>query len=347
MSATTKPKKKKSNPTLWIVVGLFAAAAFLAFFASKWYGPLKPVIPGISLASEEIWPGAMLVPAFDIGGFRFEGVVFSNTVLCILLTDLALLAIAVFIVRPYLRGNNPVPSKPYSVLEMLLEYFWEMVKNAVGSKWVGRVFPVVMTIFLLILTANWIKLLPGFETVGWFREASAAEAEKAHPVLPFIGGLYALDGTTDEGTKYELVPFLRGSSTDLNFPASMAVVTVGGIFLFGAWSQKTGFIQKYLPTRRLRKSPAFGAIDLLVGILEFFLEFVKIISLTLRLFGNIFAGGLLLLIVGSLTVIAFPTVLVAFELFIGTIQAYVFALLAAIFIQMAMAGHEDEPAHGC
>ena len=145
-----------------------------------------------------------------------------------------LLAIAVFIVRPYLRGNNPVPSKPYSVLEMLLEYFWEMVKNAVGSKWVGRVFPVVMTIFLLILTANWIKLLPGFETVGWFREASAENAEKAHPVLPFVGGLYALDGTTDEGTQYELVPFLRGSSTDLNFPASMAVVTVGGDAL---WSE--------------------------------------------------------------------------------------------------------------
>jgi F-type H+-transporting ATPase subunit a len=79
-----------------------------------------------------------------------------------------------------------------------------------------------------------------------------------------------------------------------------------------------------------------------VGILEFLLEFVKIISLALRLFGNIFAGGLILLIVGSLTVVLVPAGLAAFELFVGTIQAYVFALLALIFIQMAMAGHGGE-----
>jgi F-type H+-transporting ATPase subunit a len=138
------------------------------------------------------------------------------------------------------------------------------------------------------------------------------------------------------------VPFLRGSSTDIGFPASMALFAVSCIFIFGFWSHGAAFLGKYFPIRKAFSSP-MGIIDLGTGMLEFLLEFVKVISLTLRLFGNIFAGGLLLLIVGSLMVIGIPAILAAFELFVGTIQAYVFALLAAMFIQMAMAGHDAAP----
>jgi len=344
------PKRKwKYGFKRWIVLALFVLAGFLAFVAPRWYGPFKPIIPTVTLASEEIWPGAIIVPAFDIGSFHFPGVPFSNTVLSTLLTDLVLVGVGLFLVRPYVRGTNPVPSKLYLAFEMVVEYFWNLVRNSVGAKWVWRVFPIVMTIFLLILAANWIKLIPGYETIGWLKETEAGEGVKAHPAVQIAGGLFALDGTqpkSEAGPVYELVPFLRGSATDLNFPASMAVFTVACIFIFGFWSQKRAFLGKYFPIGKLASSPFYGAIGLLVGVLEFFLEFVKIISLTLRLFGNIFAGGLLLLIVGSLTVVVVPAVLAAFELFVGTVQAYVFAILTLIFIQMSMAGHGGGQEHG-
>jgi F-type H+-transporting ATPase subunit a len=352
--AAAKPKWKYGFKR-WIIIGLFILAAVLAFAAPKRFGPLKPVIPTVSLVSEEIWPGAKIVPAFAIGGFSFPGVPFTNTILSTILADLLLLAIALLVVRPYVKGKTLAPSKLVVGFEMLLEYFWNLTRNTVGAKWSHRVFPIMITIFLLILSANLIKMLPGYETVGWLKEVEAGSNVKAYPAVQIAGDLYGLDGVTpgENATdaekaayqaepKYELVPFLRGSATDINFPASMAVFAVACIFVFGVWSQKGAFFAKYFPIRRAFSSPVYGTIDLFVGLLEFLLEFVKTISLTLRLFGNIFAGGLLMLIVGSLTVVAVPTILAAFELFVGTIQAYVFAMLALIFIQMAMSGHGGE-----
>jgi len=346
-TTTIKTSKWKYGFKRWIIIGLLVLAGVLAFVGPRWFGPFKPIIPTVTLASEEIWPGAHIIPAFAIGGFSFPGVPFSNTILAILVADLALILIAVFIVRPFVRGSNPVPSKPYAALEMLMDYFWNLVKESVGAKWAWRVFPIVMTIFLIILSANWTKMLPGYETIGWLKPVEGEAHVKSYPAVPIAGGLYALNAA-DAGhaaggsPTYELVPFLRGAATDINFPASLAVFTVAGIFVFGVWALKGKFFEKYFPFQRLISVPVFGAIDLLVGVLEFMLEFVKVISLTLRLFGNIFAGGLILLIIGSLTVVLIPAGLAVFELFVGTIQAYVFALLALIFIQMAMAAHGGE-----
>lgn len=344
MTTTTNKRRWKYGFKRWIVLGLFAAAAFFAFVASRSYGPFKPLIPTVTLASEELWPGAEIIPPFDIGSFHFGGVPFTNAILSTLLADLLLLAIAFFVVRPYARGKNLVPSRLYAGFEMLIEYFWNLTTGSVGAKWARRVFPVVMTIFLLIISANLVKMVPGYETVGWLKPAEGATGVKAYPAVPLISGFYALDGAAGglgaatEQT-YELIPFLRGSATDINFPAALAVFTVACIFVFGVWSQRGAFWGKYFPIGRVISAPFFGLIDLLVGVLEFFLEFVKVISLSLRLFGNIFAGGLLLLIIGSLTVVLIPAGLAAFELFVGAIQAYVFAMLALMFIQMSMAGH--------
>jgi F-type H+-transporting ATPase subunit a len=356
MTTTTTKGKWRYGFKRWIVLGLLALAGVLAFVGPRWFGPFKPIIPTVTLMSEAIWPGAQIIPAFTVGAFHFPGVPFSNTILSTLLADLVLVAIALFVVRPFGRGADPVPSKLYAGFEMLVEYFWNLVKNSVGVKWAWRVFPIVITIFLLILSANLVKMLPGFETIGWFKESEAGSNVKTYPAVKIAGDFYALNAATsnseatqaaaEAGPKYELVPFLRGSATDINFPASLAVFTVACIFVFGVWSQKGAFFAKYFPLGRVVSVPVFGAIDLLVGVLEFILEFVKVISLTLRLFGNIFAGGLILLIIGSLTVVLVPAGLAFFELFVGTIQAYVFALLALIFIQMAMAGHGGEKDSG-
>jgi F-type H+-transporting ATPase subunit a len=348
MTTTTNKPRWKYGFKRWIVLGLLVAAGVFGFGLSGVYPGFKPVIPAVILPGEELWPGAAIVPAFTIGAFHFGGIPFTNTILSTLLADLLLLLIAVFLVRPAARSANAVPGKLYLGLELLVEYFYNLVRETVGAKWVWRVLPIMLTIFLLILSANLVKMLPGYEVFGLLEEVPAGETVAgARPIVPLAGALFALDGTAlkDACAKtacYELVPFLRGSATDINFPAAMAVFVVACIFIFGVWAHKGGFFGKYFPWRRTIDVPMFGLIDFVVGILEFFLEFVKIISLTLRLFGNIFAGGLLLLIIGSLTVVFVPAGLAAFEFFVGAIQAYVFAMLALIFIQLSLVGHGEE-----
>jgi F-type H+-transporting ATPase subunit a len=83
----------------------------------------------------------------------------------------------------------------------------------------------------------------------------------------------------------------------------------------------------------------FGVINFAVGFLEIILEFAKILSFGFRLFGNVFAGGLLLVIVGTLTAVIVPAGLYLFEMFCGVIQAYVFFLLATVFISGATVSH--------
>lgn len=348
MSTTTNKRKWKYGFKRWIVLGLLILAGWLAFVAPQTFGPFKPVIPTVVLPGEELWPGAQIVPPFDLGSFHFGGIPLTNTILSTLLADLLLVAIALFVVRPNVRSGAAQPSRLYVGVEMLVEYFWNQVVTGVGAKWARRVFPIVVTIFLLILSANLVKMMPGYEVFGWLKPVEGEGGVKAYPVVPVAGNVYALNGAPSaqsEGPKYELVPFLRGSATDINFPLALAVFTVTCIFVFGVWSQKGAFFGKYFPFGRMISVPMFGVIDFIVGILEFFLEFVKVISLTLRLFGNIFAGGLLLLIIGSLTAVIVPAGLAAFELFVGAIQAYVFAMLALIFIQLAMAGHGGEQPH--
>jgi F-type H+-transporting ATPase subunit a len=347
---TTKPRCKYGFKR-WIVLGLLIAAGVLGFGLTAVYPGFKPVVPAVVLPGEELWPGAAILPPFTVGSFHFGGIPFTNTILSTLLTDLLLLLAALFIVRPAVRSDNPVPGRLYLGLEMLVEYFYNLVRGIVGVKWVWRVLPIMLTIFLLILAANLVKMAPGYEVFGRLEEVPAGETVSgARPILPLAGPLFALDGTAPKEacasqTCYELVPFLRGSATDLNFPTAMAVFVVACIFVFGIWAHKGGFFGKYFPIRRMIDVPMFGLIDFFVGVLEFVLEFVKAISLSLRLFGNIFAGGLLLLIIGSLTVVFIPAGLAAFELFVGAIQAYVFAMLALIFIQLSLVGHGEEE-HG-
>ncbi|MGB7536961.1 MAG: F0F1 ATP synthase subunit A [Anaerolineales bacterium] len=336
----------------WIVLGLLITAGVLAFGLSGTFPPFKPVIPAVVLPGEELWPGAEIVPPFSVGSFHFGGIPFTNTILSTLLTDLLLIMVAVFVVRPFLRGHSPVPGKIYAGLEMLVDYFYNLVKTTVGAKWVWRVLPIVLTVFLLILSANLVKLIPGYETIGRLEAVGPEAGTNAHPILPLAGNLFALNGTAPKdacltAACYELFPFLRGSATDINFPAAMAVFVVACIFVFGIGSQRGAFFGKYFPVQRTIDVPMFGLIDFFVGLLEFFLEFMKVISLTLRLFFNIFAGGLLIMIIGSLTVVFIPAGFIAFELFVGAIQAYVFAMLALIFIQLSMLGHSggNEAAH--
>lgn len=342
--------KKRVPVKRWIILGLIALGAYAAFF-----GPttLRPVAPVVVLPAE---PTGINIFGFEI----------TNTILATLLTDLILLIAAINAWR-FARSGKLVPSGFHNFFEMLVEMFYKMAEGTAG-KWARRFFPITGTIFLLVFTANMIKLVPGFESIGRLHESPHGEGYAPVQLLP---GLYTInkgqpvhiehaenaesaegEAHTSEGElckACEIVPFLRGSATDLNFTLALAVFTVVMVQVFGVMAIGPGYFEKFLQFRRLVGGGPFGIIDFGVGILEIILEFAKIISFAFRLFGNIFAGALLLSIIGALTAVAIPPGLYIFEVFFGIIQAYVFSLLALVFLSQAVVshhggGHEEEHA---
>ena len=142
----------------------------------------------------------------------------------------------------------------------------------------------------------------------------------------------------------EVVPWLRGSATDLNFTIALAVITVAMTQVYGVWALGPGYFSKFLPFKDLVSGNPFGIINFGVGFLEIILELAKILSFAFRLFGNIFAGALLLSIIGALIPVIIPAGLYIFEVFFGIIQAYVFFLLAVVFTSGALVSHHGD--HG-
>lgn len=349
MSNETKPRWR-FGVKRWLVLGLIALGAYAAFF-----GPsiLKPVSPMVVLPPE---PTGMEVLGFPI----------TNTIVATLLADVLLLLLAFSAWRFYRKGGE-APRGLLNAFEAILEYLWNSVEGSAG-KWARRILPVVATIFLLIFTANLVKLLPGFESIGAIHEAHGSYGYKAVELLP---GVYTIDKahpiseaeshdeeesaaagtgeTHDEAAAgispdkyYEIVPFLRGTATDINFPLALAVVTVVMTQVYGIWAQGPKYFEKFLQFKQLVSGGPFGAINFGVGLLEIILELAKVLSFTFRLFGNIFAGTLLLSILGALTAVVVPTGLYIFEVFFGIIQAYVFFLLATIFLSGATVVHGHE-----
>jgi len=341
----------------WIILGLVAIGIYVSYMGATF---LRPITPVVILPAEPT--------GLHIGNFQI-----TNTILATLLTDVVLLLIA-FGAWRFSRKGNLVPEGFYNAFEAIVEFLWNSVEGAAGKKWGKRMFPIVATIFLLVFTANMVKLFPGFESIGQLKEMHlpGTAYEPAH--LFDIGGLsvYSLDqgkpheitashgdeelghgeeaAVEDEAhgedyskkelcTECEVVPFLRGSATDLNFPFALAIIAVVMTQVYGVWAQGGHYFEKFVPVKKLVSGGLFGLIDFGVGILEIILEFAKILSFGFRLFGNIFAGALLLSIIGVLVPVLLPPGLYLFEIFFGAIQAYVFFLLATVFISGALESH--------
>jgi F-type H+-transporting ATPase subunit a len=145
---------------------------------------------------------------------------------------------------------------------------------------------------------------------------------------------------------YVLAPFFRGISVDLNFTVALALIAVVMIQVIGFRAQGWGYLSKFFNTRRMFKVPFFGAMDFLVGLLELISELSKILSFAFRLFGNMFAGIVLVAIVAGLLgkFSIMPAMIMMFELFVGVIQAFVFGMLTMVFMAQATQGHGEEHA---
>lgn len=203
-----------------------------------------------------------------------------------------------------------LPGKAQVFLELLIGAAYGYVEEVLESKDLARkFFPFLMTIFLFILTANMIEFVPGVGSVGFFST---------------IG-------------KAEFVPLFRSLSTDLNMPLALAIIAfavieVAGMRRFGFFH----YMSRFLPFGAFRRGIGAGALALLVGIIELVSEFIRLISFSFRLFGNIFAGEVLIAVAIFFTPYVIPVPFMAFEVFVGFIQAAIFAMLTLFFIKLAI-----------
>jgi F-type H+-transporting ATPase subunit a len=195
-----------------------------------------------------------------------------------------------------------IPGRSQSIAEVLVGGVYDYMTSVLESKEMARrYFPVVMTIFLFVLSLNWVGLLPGVTSIGMYEEHG---------------------GTT------HFTPFLYPAATDLNITIAFAIVAfltieIAGVLALGLWRYTGKFINFSSP------------LAFVIGIIELISELARLISFSFRLFGNIFAGKTLLVVIMFFVPYIVPVPLIAFEVFVGFIQAFVFAILTLFFIKLA------------
>jgi F-type H+-transporting ATPase subunit a len=200
-----------------------------------------------------------------------------------------------------------IPGMLQNVAEVMIEGALEMMDSVLGSRKTSEKYlPLVFTIFLFVLFSNWFGLVPG---VGSVMIGHGADA----------------------------VPLLRSPASDINFTLALALIAVTMVNIFGIAA--IGL--------RSRLSVFFNfqsPIKFFVGILELISEFARIISFTFRLFGNVFAGEVLLAIMALLVPYLVPLPFMFLEIFVGFIQAFIFGMLTLVFVALAVTPHEGENA---
>jgi len=296
------------------IVALFVGGLMLGGIANKAYQ-----LPEISLAAEEI-PLPFEIPLF--------GHSVPNTLPATWLSMLVLIVVAFFATRKM----ELVPSGLQNVVEAIVEAFYNFVEGVAGDK-APLFFPLVATFFFFILISNWMGILPGFGSIGIWEE------HEGHPVL---------------------IPLFRSANAHLSTTIALAVVSVGATQYFGFKLLGLPFLGRYFTFKSsARKEEGAAAppgglekfvsklggfmeriANAFVGILELISEFIKIMSFSFRLFGNIFAGEVLLIVVSFLCAFLASLPFMLLEIFVGFVQALIFSMLSLVFFMIATAHHD-------
>lgn len=248
----------------------------------------------------------------------------TNTLLASWLTIIILGVLFYFCTRKM----KLIPGRLQAFAEFIIETLINFIKGVAGEKNARTLFPVVATIFLYVLTNAYLALLPFFGTIGFYE---------------------------NENT---FIPILRAANTDINLPLSIALVSFLfveylGIKAMGTLHYINGFFNigelaggfKNLFKGKVKsafKGIMLGAINVFIGVLEVFSHFIRIISFTFRLFGNMTAGEILLLVVSFLVPFIAAIPFYGLELLIGFIQALIFAGLTLVFGAIALTPHSEE-----
>jgi len=301
--AQEQEKKKGSGCLVKLIIGI-AALALVG------YGLIMPgkELPAISLAAELI-PVHLPIPGFEHG--------IPNTLPTAIITSLFLIIIAYSYSRAVKKSEKTGKESGFLIaIDALYEGVLSFVETTVGKENAGLFFPLIGSFFFFILFSNWSGLLPGMGSIGVWGEHNGVET---------------------------LIPIFRSPTADLSTTVGLAIVTQITAQYYGFKFQGRKYLKKFFnfsadPDSGWLK-PVLSFANGFAGILELMGEFIKVLSFGFRLFGNVFAGEVLLMVISFLTAFLVVDVFMALELFVGAIQALIFSILSLIFYQMATQHH--------
>lgn len=320
-------------------------------------------------------PDAFFMPSPLLGAVSLTAESVFGPVTNSIILALIVCSLIIWFVRGAMKNATLIPGGRQNFVEWIAEFLYNQTEAIVGKKVAPRAFPLLATIFIFVLLNNYFGLLPGIGTIGWAHDdhahhGSHAVAEQtvaaapAHAVESQADLEKEADAHVKEAKhKAHLIPWFRPASADMNFTLALAATfMILWIFLtikelgvwgfvvhtFGPKGGLTGFI-KY----------ALIPIFIFVGLIEIVSITFRPVSLSLRLFGNIFAGETLLHAMGSLLeslgagpVLSFfgkvllPLPFYFLELLVGVLQATVFTLLCAVYIQLSTSHDDHGEEHG-
>jgi F-type H+-transporting ATPase subunit a len=286
-----------------VVVGLGIAGLYNGAIGAAFFGTHELLsVPQVELAAPEV--------------FRIGGLGITNTILSSWVTSVILILLLV----GGMRGGKLVPSGLQNFVEWIMETLYGFVEGVAGEEYGRQFFPLISTIFLFVSFNAWMALLPIYQSLG------------------FIHG-----GHIE-------VHLLRSAGTDLNMP--LAVALISGVFVeyWGFRAHGLQYIEEFVRFRQLvgglRKLSLLdifsGFVDAAVGVLELLSHFIRVVSFTFRLFGNMTAGEIVLVVVAFLVSFVLAVPFYGLEVLVGFIQALIFAGLSLAFVTVAVASHGEE-----
>jgi len=318
------PKRGCLGCSVPVIVGVLLV--FVALFAFGFVcGPL-----GKSIFGDLGLPSWLTVPQPDPKlpaevVFRLFGFPITNSIIAAWLTIVFLVGFSYAVTRRI----KLIPGRLQSAFESFLGWLYNFCQSVAGEENGRRFFPVVATIFLFVALNAWLSLLPGF-------------------------------GSITVGTAEGEVPLLRSANTDINMPLALALMSFVFVEFFGIRSGGgIRYLGKFVNVGQFFRSAGqlfrgefraglsgliTGVTNIFVGFLEALSELVRIVSFTFRLFGNMTAGEILLLIAMFLIPWIFALPFYGLELLVGFVQALIFGGLTLVFLTVAVAPHGTEAA---
>ncbi|MBN1954522.1 MAG: F0F1 ATP synthase subunit A [Anaerolineae bacterium] len=297
---------KSKGRRLVILFGILIALG-LCGFGVYWQFSSDAEMPVISMAAERI-PIPLPLPGFDEGP--------PNTLPTAILTAIVLVLVGLLYSRARRRAARTGEQSRFLVaVDAIFEAVYSFAENVAGEH-TRHFFPLAATFFFFILVANWTGLLPGFGSFGIW------ELHDGEP---------------------ELIPLFRGANADLSTTLALALISVIAVQYFGLRFQGLPYLRKFFnfsaPPDSGSLRPVIAIANGAAGLLEIISEVSKVFSFAFRLFGNIFAGEVLLIVVSFLAAFVATIPFMGLELFVGLIQALVFAMLSLVFYTMATHHH--------
>jgi F-type H+-transporting ATPase subunit a len=272
----------------------------------------------------------------------------TNSMFVTIIIDLILLAIAFFATR----NMQMVPRGFQNTIEAIIEALYKLFRG-INAEHTPSTYPIVATIFLFAIISNWMGLLPGFGSIGFCRAGeyhAEVEAVRLASTAP-VDGLFAPELlAAEEGESHylgcqpqdSLIPLFRPPTTDLNNTIALAVIAFIWIEYLGFKTQGFRYLGKFFINPFGKLADGKGPIMTAVGLLELISEFARLPAFAFRLFGNIFAGEVLILVMIFLLPLGLPLPIYLFEIFVGFIQAFIFAVLTMAFVSIAVTSHEHD-----